>query len=748
MKKKDIIYLSKQLFFFSALFTILRLNATVYYVDSEIGNSSYNGSSESTPWDSLQTVCSKSSTFQPGDIIKFKRGQRFYNFLNGNLNCSGTSSVSQIVFQSYGDFSQPAPVLSTGKRIDQEASWTDLGNGRYLYTGYVGFVVAFLWEDGFPIKKASSSALTDGYWYLVSGTGIYVRPTDLQAYSSHEYYLSNNTVILGITNCSYLKFADLSFEYSKTGIYTGSSAVSEICGIDITNCTFSKMCSGIRINSTSTSLENHDISVTNNIFTDVRFAFICTGLDTAARHYNLNISGNYITNVCIDGAYALNDTSPDVEVLSFQNLHDSVISKNIIEHGIKYSDGITDIQNEPLGAGGIVIWVHPDALVKNVQISNNIITDIARGIAFGSGVGYFLQDNQISGNIIEDCEIGMRLNSSSYSGEETTVENNQLYCNNINTCLYSGVRGYLVTNNISFWPAQYHVQFYQSWQFTDSTLNDNCYIPDGALWRYEPSTTYSNFAAWQTAGQDNNSVAIDDTGLKLWLKTDAGALNEDGLPADVDEGVQSWLDQSSNGWNFSCSFYTRRPTLKNNASPNGAAGLYFNGTSNCMNMPNKSGTLKSIYIAFSNENTISKSSASEVILDLGTVEELVFGSCTTLLTDELLTVFSKNSTAFQCRSGYTSDNTQINADFHVMAIILNQAEDSFDIYLDGNMINNATYGSDDTPLTINDTCYLGGRDLAGSYFKGYIFEIIGFDVAHGSNQIGDIMNYLETKYDQ
>lgn len=741
---KPAINLSKQLLLFVILFFVSGVNATTYYVDNLIGHSSYNGTSESSPWDSLQTVCAKSSTFQPGDIIKFKRGQRFYNFYNGTLSCSGDSSQS-ITFQSYGDITQPAPVLSTAKRIDQESSWTNLGDGRYLYTGYVGTAATWLWQDGFPVKKASSSALTDGYWYLVTGAGIYVRSTDGQAYSEHEYYLSNNSQIFAVSNRSHLKFSDLSFEYTGSAICNGISGTAALSGIEITNCSFSKMQSGIRINSVNASLENHDISVADNTFTDIRFAFICTGLDTVARHYNLNISNNIITNVCIDGAYALNDTSPDVEALSFQNLHDSVISGNIIEHGVKSSEGLVDAQNEPLAAVGIVIWVNPAALIKNVTISNNIIKDLDRGIAFGAGVGYLLQDNEIIGNRIENCAMGIRLNSSSYVGDETLIQYNELYDNDINFCLYSGGRGYLITDNVSFWPGQCHAQFWQSWQFSDSMLDRNCYFPDGALWRYEyTSTTYSNFAAWQATGQDANSVIIDD-GLKLWLTADAGTLDASGQPANPEDTVQTWQDQSGNSWDFTCNYSTRRPTLKSNASPNGSMGLYFNGTYNCMNLSGKSAALKSFYVAFKNNSSINKDSANQVLFDAGDAEELVFGSCTSLLNNELLTVCSKNSASSNCRSGYASSSASIVADFHTIAIVYN-ATNSFDIYLDGVLVSNVTSGTDNTPFTVNGTCYLGGRDLSGAYFSGYIFEVIAYDAVHGPTQVADIVNYLETKY--
>jgi hypothetical protein len=729
-------------------FLAINLSATQYYVDSETGSSSNDGSL-TAPWDSLRTVSINSSSFKFNDIINFKRGQRFYSFFNGNLFCSGKSG-RPITFQSYGDTSAPAPVLSVGKRIDQDSTWTDLGDGRYLYTGYTGSVTAYIWEDGFPVKKATSSALTDGYWFLSTGTGIYIRPTDGQSYSTHEFYLANNGIIFGITNCGYLKFKDLAFEYSNTAIYNGISATSTSSGIEVVNCSFYRMNSGIRLNSPSTSLENHDITVTDNIFTDIRFAFICTGLNGAARHYNLNISNNIINNICIDGAYALADTSPDVEALSFQNLHDSVISGNIIKHGVKESENITDVQNELLASNGIVIWVHPDALIKNVQITDNVISDVSRAIALGAGIGYFLEDNVVKRNIIDNCEMGLRFNSSSYSGNETIVEANELYSNKINICLYSGARGYSLTNNISFSPEMYHVQLFQYWQLTDSYFDNNIYSPDGALWRYEgTSTTYSDFAAWQNSGLDDNSLIFDENNMILWLKSDAGTLNGDGLPAEDNEGVQTWQDQTGNNWDFSCTASTRRPTLADASAPNGTAkGLYFDGIYNTMRLTDKSAAIKSFYIAFKNTNEITSTSTQEVLIDTGLNEELVLGSCTSLINDEIFTVFSQNSSTSNCRSAYASTTATIPSSFHILAVIYNQTSSGFDIYLDGNLVNNASSGTDDTPLLLNETIYIGSRNLAGSYFKGYVFECIAYDSAHDQNQMDAVTNYITIKYNQ
>ncbi|MCF6175401.1 MAG: hypothetical protein L3J71_06515 [Victivallaceae bacterium] len=724
-------------------------SATNYYVDNAAGSSNNNGS-ETAPWDSLQTVCQKSSQFNAGDVIHFKRGQRFYNFYNGNLASSG-NATSPITFQSYGDANDPAPILSVGKRIDQDNSWTNLGDGRYLYTGYAGSVVNFIWEDGFPVKKASSSALTDGYWYLVSGTGIYIRPTDGQDYSTHEYYLANNGIVFNVANRSNLIFKDLKFEYSKWGIYNTISATSASSGIKIENCEFSRMYAGIWLNSPTTSIENHDIEVIANIFSDIRFAFICTGLNSTPRHYNLTIADNVIKNIAINGAYVLSDTMPDVEALSFQNLHDSTIINNTIINGIKTSDGITDADGDPVSSSGIIIWIAENATMENVKIKNNYIEDVEKGIVMGAGTAYKLSNNLLKGNIIINSQTGMRLNSSDVN-DSTLVKYNEFYDNDISIVLYSGARGYQFSDNRSFWPKLFHIQTWQAWQLTDSWFNYNVYQPDGALWRNEANnTTYANLASWQQTNQDPDSVTtwngselVVKDGLEIWLKSDAGLFDETGQPVTPGGTIQTWQDQSGNERDYSCTSSTRRPQLTTGISPNGAAGIYFDGVNDAMKLDNASMSLKSVFIVFKASNAITASSPAQTISNQA--GEFSFGSCTGLLTDELFTVMSQNSSDINCRSGYTSASNNISG-FNIMSVVYNSTNSAYDIYLNGTIVSNVKVGSDDNGLVANNlTFHIGARDLAGGYFNGYIFEYIAYNKAFNLDQKQAVEDYLTKKY--
>ncbi len=54
----------------------------------------------------------------------------------------------------------------------------------------------------------------------------------------------------------------------------------------------------------------------------------------------------------------------------------------------------------------------------------------------------------------------------------------------------------------------------------------------------------------------------DISGLKLWLKADAGALNEQGTLADTDQRVTLWQDQSGQGNHVTNSWVSKAPTFK------------------------------------------------------------------------------------------------------------------------------------------------------------------------------------------
>jgi len=103
MKKVSIIILI-------LLISTISYTQTTYFVDASNGNDNNNGTSGATPWKSIDRVNDES--FQPGDIILFKRGETWTDERLEVEGYSGTST-NLITFGAYPDNSEPYPIITT-----------------------------------------------------------------------------------------------------------------------------------------------------------------------------------------------------------------------------------------------------------------------------------------------------------------------------------------------------------------------------------------------------------------------------------------------------------------------------------------------------------------------------------------------------------------------------------------------------------------------------------------------------------
>src|ERR1035438_7442009 len=81
------------------LVSVHTTHAATYYVDSATGLDSNNGTSSSTPWQTITKV--DTSTFHAGDQVLFQGGETFVGSLQFTASSSGTS-ISPITIASYG----------------------------------------------------------------------------------------------------------------------------------------------------------------------------------------------------------------------------------------------------------------------------------------------------------------------------------------------------------------------------------------------------------------------------------------------------------------------------------------------------------------------------------------------------------------------------------------------------------------------------------------------------------------------
>lgn len=104
--------------------TEIKKSRTVYYVSSSSGNDSNSGMSPNSPWKTLGKVNKK--TFLPGDIILFKRGDRWNESL---VPSTSGKKGSPILYGAYGG-EKERPIIETN-RWGQEAALLVVGK-NYL----------------------------------------------------------------------------------------------------------------------------------------------------------------------------------------------------------------------------------------------------------------------------------------------------------------------------------------------------------------------------------------------------------------------------------------------------------------------------------------------------------------------------------------------------------------------------------------------------------------------------------------
>jgi hypothetical protein len=159
----------------------LKKTPDAYYIDSEIGNDTNDGLSETTAWRSLARI--DEIDLLPGDTIKFKRGSGFQGTLY--INDSGEEN-KYIVLTSYGDTNDHPPAFTStvfspgeskyGNCIRLTGDYIIVENLHFEHTvaelsGNLGFPV--MWELGaIYIDKTASHCIVRNNEIFDCGVGI------------------------------------------------------------------------------------------------------------------------------------------------------------------------------------------------------------------------------------------------------------------------------------------------------------------------------------------------------------------------------------------------------------------------------------------------------------------------------------------------------------------------------------------------------------------------------------------------
>jgi hypothetical protein len=176
----------KILIVFVLSFTFLSVSADAqdYYVDATLGNDSYNGlyptfqGGSNGPWKTLskvQTVWTAGS-FNPGDVIKFKRGEEWRESLLLSSNSNGEAG-NPITVSAYG--SGALPIFNGADLISPGTSWTDAsGEGaNWWYCSWTKGSPKQVFMDGTRgIEETVQANLTAEFewWFDDSNDRIYI----------------------------------------------------------------------------------------------------------------------------------------------------------------------------------------------------------------------------------------------------------------------------------------------------------------------------------------------------------------------------------------------------------------------------------------------------------------------------------------------------------------------------------------------------------------------------------------------
>ena len=170
--------------------------AASYYVSSSSGSDANNGTSASTPWQTLGAHVN-GGTFSPGDVIYLKRGDRWNEQL---VPPSSGNSGSPISFDTYG--TGAAPIITAAAPIPfVSGSWTYISGSTWkatiasTITSPTVNMVQFgnLYGRKRPYGSGCASSITSKYDWCLSWPYLYIySPSGINPTST---YASDGSIV-------------------------------------------------------------------------------------------------------------------------------------------------------------------------------------------------------------------------------------------------------------------------------------------------------------------------------------------------------------------------------------------------------------------------------------------------------------------------------------------------------------------------------------------------------------------------
>ncbi len=175
------------LFFLNCRLSTHRSTGPDYYIDSISGSDDNSGSSENSPWQTIEKV--SSMTFQPGNNIYFKRGSSFSGCVT--INGNGTAD-NPITISAYGNGSAPS---FTNANVDNNNGNAMRVRGDYQIVEnlYFHFTASAWDESGFEqVWSVGALHVSLGYDHVLIRNNEFANNAKaIQSYSEYSIITQN-----------------------------------------------------------------------------------------------------------------------------------------------------------------------------------------------------------------------------------------------------------------------------------------------------------------------------------------------------------------------------------------------------------------------------------------------------------------------------------------------------------------------------------------------------------------------------
>ncbi|HEX3385452.1 MAG TPA: hypothetical protein VHS53_09700, partial [Mucilaginibacter sp.] len=447
------------------------------------------------------------------------------------VTVNGTSALP-IVFTSYGTGAKPIITLPA------VTGWVPGATaGIYTTRFTIQTCCSLMFQDGVPITKASSSALTDGNWYG-DGTTLYYKPTSGTT-ANHTLAVSNinNSYIPGIDLSArqYVVVNNIQFNGLGIGVRTfGATPTGEV-GLVVQSCTFNYCQSGIFFmpdvgNNTKSTFQNnlfYRCQVGIRMYTTAAVGGTYA-TRTTGTHINCRILNNEMSQCgTTDGTthWQSSVAGTDFEAIGVQNFVGGTISNNYIHDG--YCIGIS--------------WYNISTRSSdNNTITGNAIMNNLKGglIMIGSAAyNYGYNNNLFANNLFVNSNGGPGSGDGTiaiYPGTLTTVNSkfvNNTLSGSLNNIAFenSNAPYFTIENNIISTSGQYN---FVTWHFSTKpaslTMDYNLYYQSGTgYWAMSANKTLAQMQAMglETHSKVANPMFVNTTGNQFQLQSTSPALN-------------------------------------------------------------------------------------------------------------------------------------------------------------------------------------------------------------------------------